>query len=75
MAFKRNKSGYKTFEDSDGTTRSVHKRVLEKKMGGKVRKGYEAHHVDGNKDNNRPSNLRAVKKSTHKKIHKKKSYW
>jgi len=67
MAFKKNKSGYKVFTDSDGTTRSVHKRVLEKKMGGPVRKGYDAHHVDGDKTNNRPSNLRAVKKSKHKK--------
>jgi len=75
MAFGRNKSGYKTFREG-GKTKSVHKRVLEKKMGGPVRKGYEAHHVDGNKSNNRPSNLRAVKKSTHRKIHaKKKSGW
>ena len=67
MIIKKNKSGYKVFTDSDGTTQSVHKRVLEKKMGGPVRKGYEAHHEDGNKNNNRPSNLRAVKKNKHKK--------
>jgi len=75
--FKKNKSGYKVFKDSDGKTRSVHKRVAEKKMGGKVKKGYEVHHKDGNKANNRPSNLWAVKKSTHKKLHskKKKSFW
>ncbi len=67
MVIRKNKSGYKVFTDSDGVTRSIHKRVLEKKMGGPVRKGYDAHHVDGNKNNNRPSNLRAVKKSKHKK--------
>ena len=67
MVIRKNKSGYGVFTDSDGTTQSVHKRVLEKKMGGSVRKGYEAHHVDGDKSNNRPSNLRAVKKSNHKK--------
>ena len=67
MPFKKNKSGYKVFTDSDGTTRSVHKRVLEKKMGGPVRKGYAAHHVDGDKTNNRPSNLRAIRKDKRKK--------
>jgi hypothetical protein len=74
MAFKfrTNKSGYKTFTDSDGTTRSVHKRVAEKKMGGPVKKGYEVHHRDGNKTNNRSSNLTVVKKSTHRKLHAKK---
>jgi len=41
MVIRKNKSGYKVFTDSDGTTRSVHKRVLEKKMGGSVKKGYE----------------------------------
>ncbi len=67
MVIRKNKSGYKVFTDNDGTTQSVHKRVLEKKMGGKVKKGYEAHHVDGNKNNNQPGNLRSVKKSKHKK--------
>jgi len=70
---RKNKSGYKVFTDKDGITRSVHKRVVEKKMGGKVRKGYEVDHIDGNKNNNRPNNLRAIKKSTHRKKHK--SYW
>jgi len=67
MVIRKNKSGYKVFTDSDGTTQSVHKRVLEKKMGGKVRNGYEAHHVDGNRNNNKPNNLRAVQKEKHKK--------
>jgi hypothetical protein len=75
--FKKNKSGYAVFKDKDGKTRSVHKRVCEKKMGGKVRDGYEVHHKDGNKLNNRPENLWALKKSTHRKNHakKKKSLW
>ena len=70
VLFKRNKSGYKVFKDSDGSTQSVHKRVAEKKMGGSVREGYEVHHRDGNKDNNRPSNLTALKRSTHRKLHR-----
>ncbi|MBT96874.1 HNH endonuclease [Candidatus Pacearchaeota archaeon] len=76
FGFKKNKSGYKTFKDSDGTTQSVHKRVAEKKMGGAVKKGYEVHHRDGNKSNNKPSNLSVLKKSTHRGLHaKKKSSW
>ena len=66
---RKNKSGYKIFTDRYGITRSVHKRVVEKKMGDKVRRGYEVHHIDGNKNNNRPSNLTAIQKSYHKRIH------
>jgi len=75
--FKRSKTGYQVFKDKDGKTRSVHKRVAEKKMGGKVRPGYEVHHRDGNKNNNRPSNLSVMKKSTHRRLHvkKRKSFW
>jgi len=74
--FRKNKSGYKVFKDEDGRTRSVHKRVAEKKLGGRVWKGYEVHHRDGDKTNNRPSNLSVVKRSTHRKIHaKRRSLW
>jgi len=66
---RKNESGYKIFTDSCGITHSVHRRVVEKKMGGKVRKGYEVHHIDGNKNNNRPSNLTAIRKEYHKKLH------
>lgn len=69
MGIFKNKSGYQCFKEG-GKTRSVHKRVCEKKMGGKVKKGYEVHHKDGNKNNNRPSNLWATKKSVHKKGHR-----
>ena len=69
--FKRNKSGYKVFKDKDGKTHSVHKRVAEKKVGGKIYKDYEVHHKDGNKLNNRSSNLAVLKKSFHRKIHSK----
>jgi len=64
LGFKKNKSRDSVFKDSDGTTQSVHKRVAEKKMGGAVRKGYEVHHRDGNKSNNKASNLSVVKKNT-----------
>jgi len=71
MGFRRNKSGYKVFKEN-GKWKSVHKRVAEKKVGGKIFSGREVHHIDGNKNNNRPSNLTVVKKSVHKKIHAKK---
>jgi len=73
--FKRNKSGYKVFKEG-GKTQSVHKRVLEKKLGREVRPGYDAHHKDGNKNNNRSSNMEEKKSSTHRRGHaRKRSSW
>ncbi len=72
MAFRRNKSRYKVFTDSDEITRSVHKRVAEKRVGGKIYKGYVCHHKDGNIENNKPSNIAVLKERFHKKIHSEK---
>jgi hypothetical protein len=44
--------------------------VAEKKLGGAIRPGYEVHHVDGNKNNNRASNLTVVSKAAHRAIHR-----
>ena len=55
--FSKNNRGYKNFKDIDGKWQSVHKRVAEKKVGGKIFKGQEVHHKNGNKLDNRPSNL------------------
>lgn len=74
MVIRRNKSGYKVFT-SNGRTQSVHKRVVEKKMGGRVRKGYEVHHIDGNKSNNRPSNLKAIRRSAHRRLHARRRFF
>ena len=74
MVIRRNKSGYKVFTDRYGRTRSVHKRVAEKKMGGKVRNGFEVHHRDGNKNNNRSPNLTVIRKSVHRKLHRRRSF-
>ena len=72
MIFKKNKSGYKYFKEGNKIV-FVHKRVAEKKVGGKILKGYQVHHKDGNKENNRPSNLAVLKTSFHRKIHSKKN--
>lgn len=68
---KRNKSGYATFKEGD-KTKLVHRRVAEKKLGGSIFKGYEVHHKNGNKTDNRPANLRVMKKSSHRRLHAKK---
>lgn len=57
---KKNKSGYKTFKE-DGKHIFVHRRVAEKKVGGKIYKCFEVHYRGGGKDNNRPDNLAVLK--------------
>ena len=46
--FSKTKSGYKVFKDGDKKWQSVHKRVAEKKVGGKIFKGHEVHHKNEN---------------------------
>jgi len=62
MEFRRNKSGYKVFKEN-GKYKTVHKRVAEKKVGGKIFSGYEVHHIDGNKNN-----YQIIQKSSSKQI-------
>ena len=69
-----NKSGYKVFRDSDGSIQSVHKRVLEKKLGRPIRKGYDVDHINENKWDNRPSNLRELPFSINRSP-KKRKFW
>ena len=63
----RNKSGYPTYSNSG---KLVHIAQAEKKVGGKIYKGYEVHHKDGDTSNYRMSNLAVLKKKFHKKIHR-----
>ena len=70
------KKGYKRFANSG---KSVHRYVASKKVGGKIGRGRVVHHKDGNKLNNRRSNLRVMSRSSHSKLHakkrKKRSFW
>lgn len=69
-----NSSGYQQFkEPKTGKWVFTHRRVAEKKVGGKIHAGCEVHHIDGNKNNNRSSNLTVVTKAQHRWLHGKKS--
>ena len=64
--------GYRHYANSG---KSVHRAVGRKKLGGTIYKGYDIHHKNENKLDNRPSNLRAVRHARHASHHAKKSGW
>ncbi len=64
----KNKSGYLINND---TGRLVHREVAERKVGGSIYSGYEVHHKNGDKTDNRKSNLAVLRDSCHKYITKK----
>lgn len=68
MRFGRRR-GYQTYTDRDGRTRDVHRRVMEKKLGGPIRRGLVVHHMNGDKDDNRPGNLVAIRPGVHGRLH------
>ena len=68
-----NSGGYRQFKDKKtGKWVLTHRRVAEKKVGGKIYAGRAVHHIDGDKTNNKRSNLLVVSKEAHRRIHKKK---
>jgi hypothetical protein len=68
-----NSSGYQKFRDpSTGRAEFTHIRVAEKLVGGKIFPGREVHHRDGDKTNNRPSNLQVMSAKDHRALHAKK---
>ena len=66
----RTYNGYWQFYDRKmGEWVFVHRRVAEKKIGGKIGKDRVVHHKNKKKTDNRPSNLWVMRKSDHDKLH------
>jgi hypothetical protein len=73
LSTRTNGSGYQQFKDKrTGQWVLTHRRVAEKAVGGKIYPGREVHHIDGDKSNNRPSNLKIVSSVEHRRLHGKK---
>lgn len=66
-----NGSGYKQYRTGGGRWKFTHIRVAEKMVGGPIGPGREVHHVNGNKRDNRPSNLLVLPAYLHRLIHRK----
>lgn len=60
------RNGYKRFMDSG---KLVHRYVAEKIVGGWIFPGKVVHHIDGDRGNFRPSNLRIMSRRRHSKLH------
>jgi hypothetical protein len=70
---RTNSGGYQQFKDNrTGQWLLTHRRVAEKMVGGRIYPGREVHHKDGDKSNNRPSNLTILSSAQHRRIHRKK---
>ncbi|MFA7056636.1 MAG: HNH endonuclease signature motif containing protein [Candidatus Cloacimonadales bacterium] len=68
--FRSSRSGYKQYNSGSGW-KYTHRTVASKKLGGAIFPGYQVHHINGNKTDNRPSNLTVLSAKAHSKIHNK----
>ncbi len=56
-------------ELASNRNRHVHRIIAEKMIGRPLRSDEHVHHIDGNKQNNAPENLRVMSKSEHMTLH------
>jgi hypothetical protein len=72
LTTRTNSSGYQQFKDKrTGQCVLTHRRVAEKIVGGKIYPGREVHHINGDKSDNRRSNLTILSRAQHRRIHRK----
>lgn len=72
LTTRTNSSGYQQFKDKrTGQWVLTHRRVAEKIVGGKIYPGREVHHINGDKSDNRRSNLTILSSAQHRRIHRK----
>ena len=65
-------NGYRRFRDSN---KLVHRWVMEKKLGRKLKPGEIVHHIDRNKLNNSPENLEVFANQDEHQEHHNKTDW
>ena len=68
--FRTSYGGYRQYNSGSGWN-YTHRTVAANKMGSPIHPGYQVHHINGVKTDNRPSNLTVVSASKHAEIHKK----
>jgi len=66
----RQTSTYESCYNSEKKRVTRHTIVAEKKYGRKVKKGEIVHHLDGNRQNNKPENLVILTRVKHNQVHK-----
>jgi len=65
---KREVNGYLQVH-LDGKWEWLHRIIAAEKMGADIFEGFEVHHIDGDKQNNHPDNLKVLSKEEHQAIH------
>lgn len=69
LNIRYNESGYRQFQDSDGSWVYTHRRVAEKKLGNSIRPNQEVHHINKDRTDNRYKNLVVLDRNIHKSLH------
>ena len=67
--------GYLVYTRGPNRDRGVHRVLMEKRLGRKLRRDEHVHHVDGNRANNTFSNLRVMTNAEHAALHGELQKW